>query len=461
MTATLSSRRWHGIPEGDGPTWTPLVEAERRVMPVVSDLCGIVTSLYPQMRDVDDIPAYAVGARACESRHLVGHASAQVSGGGAVDERAATIAAIAETVERYSAVYWPAEQIVEASWNHLTEAGYRALAPESLRLFTDAQFTSPGFPFQPFTPDARIAWTQGLDLGSGEPTLLPASLVYMSQPHTDAVRIGHATSNGLGAGCTWDEAVVSGLLELIERDGFCIAWHNRLSLPLIDPASDEQIAAFFERYVRPTGLDVSLVDLSSFTGVPAVITVVRNRATAIGPFAIGGAAAGTPQRAIIKAVVEAFQTRVWMRAEQRDGDILSPDADFNSEVHRFDDHVRLYAGSGMVHATEFLDASPAQMDIGDLPSLPERRPRALIRAVLDRLAEQNIDVYVADATSPDVAEAGLVVARVLAPALVPLDASFRARFLGVPRLRQRPLELGLLDRVLTDDELNPYPHPYP
>ncbi len=453
---------WIGLPHGDGPPWTPAAEAERLLAPLCSPTVGVATRLYRQMHDTDDVAAFAVGARACQSQHLVGEACAQASGGGATNERSATLAAIGETVERYSAVYWPAEHVVCTTWQELVARGEHALPPEHLRLFTDSQYADPAFDFVPFTRHTPVDWVPGLDLRTGATTWLPATLVFLSGHH-QAVgeRLANSTSNGLAAGCTWDEALSSGLLELVERDGFSTVWHNRLSMPLVDPDSDPDVREFFDRHVRPAGLDVSLVDLSPFCDVSSVLTVVRNRANDTAPLAVGGAAAGTPQRAIVKSVVEAFQTRVWMRAEQRAGDLLPPDTDFAEHVHRFDDHVRLYAGPGLEHATEFLDASPTWRSVAELPHLPDGRPRALTRAVLDRLARQRVDVYLADVTSPDIYEAGLVVARVFAPALVPLDSSYRARFIGVERLRQRPVDLGLLDRPLREDELNPFPHPYP
>lgn len=451
-----------GIPAGIGPEWTPAAESEKVLRPLLSPVVGIATRLYRQMHDTDDAQAFAVGARACESQRLLGEACAQAAGGGSLDERSAMLSALGEAAERYSAAYWPEKHMVQATWSELNSRGEAAISPSQLSLFSAEQLARPDFPYVPFGADTRISWVKGSSLVTGEPTWLPAVLVFLSGPHREqAERISHSTSNGIGAGCTWDEAVCSGLLELIERDAFCTVWHNRLSMPLIDPRSDPEVAAFFERHVDPTGLEVSLIDLSSFCEVPAVLTMVRNRLTDISPTAVGAAAAATPQRAIVKAVIEAFQTRVWMRAEQREGNLLPPDTDFDAEVHRFDDHVRLYAGPGLEHATEFLDESQERVAIRDLPKFPDNRPRDLVRALVQKLDSQGIDTYVADATSPDIFEAGMVVARVFAPALVPLDSSFRARFLGSPRLRQRPVELNLQPRALSDDELNPYPHPFP
>ncbi len=463
MTAPVAqSRRWLGVPAGEGPPWTDLAVAEQLFGQFRSNLVGIVTGVNQHLRDVDDVRAFSVGASMCETTHLLGKRCTATNGGGALRERAAVVAAIAETVERYSAAYRPEHAVIQASWRELAARGDNAVSPRQLRLFTDAQLTEPGFPFVGFTDDLPISWVSGIDLASGERAWLPASLIFLSaQSPEPAGPIGYGTSNGLAAGCTWDEAALSGLLELVERDGFCTAWHNGLSMPQIDPASDPEVSAFFDRHVRPTGLPVTLVDLSSFSQVPAVLAVVRNEHNDIAPIGLGAAAVGDPKRAIVKAVIEAFQTRAWMRAEQRAGTTLPPDTDFTATIRSFDDHVRLYSGPGLIEHTRFLDASGDRVAVGELPAVPGGRPRQVLLGVLDRLARQGIEVYLADATSPDVRAAGAVVARAFAPALVPLDSWYRARPLGVPRLRQRPAELGLLPRPLRDEELTVYPHPFP
>lgn len=461
ITATVS-RRWLGIPEDEGPPWTDLATAQRLFDQFHSDLVGIATRINQHLRDVDDIRAFSVGALACETKHLIGERGSTTNGGGALQEQAAVVAAIAETVERYSATYRPDHAIIKTSWRVLTARGDSAVSPRQLRLFTDTQLAEPDFPFADFTDDLTTSWVPGIDLASGERAWLPANLVFLSSPSQEpASRIGYGTSNGLAAGCTWDEAALSGLLELVERDGFCTAWHNGLTMPQIDPASDPEISAFFDRHVRPTGLAVALVDLSGFSQVPSVLAVVRNNDNDIAPIGLGAAAAGEPRRAIVKAVVEAFQTRAWMRAEQRAGAALPPDTDFPAKIRTFEDHIRLYSGPGLIEHTRFLDAGGDRVAVGDMPAVPGDRPRQVLLHVLDRLSEQGVDVYLADTTSPDIRAGGVVVARAFAPALVPLDSWFRARFLGVPRLRQRPVELGLIPRPLRDEELTAYPHPFP
>ena len=66
-----------------------------------------------------------------------------------------------------------------------------------------------------------------------------------------------------------------------------------------------------------------------------------------------------------------------------------------------------------------------------------------------------------DVTSPDVAELGLVVTKVVAPELCALDVVHGARFLGGRRLYEAAAALGLRAGVVDGDDINPDPHPFP
>ena len=125
--------------------------------------------------------------------------------------------------------------------------------------------------------------------------------------------IGHATSSGLACGATLEEAVLAGLLELVERDAFMLVWHNRLSLPLLDWSADPEVVELDRRYFAPTGLDYSAVDLSVFLDVPTVLGVVHGPPAQLGALGVGAASAPTVAGAWRKALAEAFSVQRWVR----------------------------------------------------------------------------------------------------------------------------------------------------
>ena len=69
------------------------------------------------------------------------------------------------------------------------------------------------------------------------------------------------------------------------------------------------------------------------------------------------------------------------------------------------------------------------------------------------------DVVLCDLTTPDVADLGLAVARVVVPGLHPLQMGHGNRALGGRRLHAVPDLLGSPRAGFDGD--NPYPHPFP
>ncbi|MFV0406258.1 MAG: YcaO-like family protein [Propioniciclava sp.] len=94
--------------------------------------------------------------------------------------------------------------------------------------------------------------------------------------------------------------------------------------------------------VRPSSArlqcDRLLVDMSAFTGIPAVLAVVRSRTSKLAPFAIGAAGAATVERACIKAATEAMHTRTWMKTEQREGRTIHDTSDLSESLRSLPIH---------------------------------------------------------------------------------------------------------------------------
>jgi ribosomal protein S12 methylthiotransferase accessory factor len=382
-----------------------------------------------------------------------------VGSGSGPSREAAVAAALGEAVERYSAACPPAPgQLVVGC---AAELGDSAVRPARFALFSREQYDDDEFPYSPFTETTRVTWTRGFAVPSGEPALLPAQLVYLSDAYgKEPVRIGASTSNGLACHATLAEAVLSGLLELVERDAFMIVWSNRLSLPRLSWDRDEELLAFEARYLTPTGLRYAALDLSPFWRVPTALGVVRSDEPATAALGVGARSAPTVQEAVWKALDEACRVQAWashllVRHPKRE---FAPDF---SDVRDFDDHVHYYADRGRAKAADFLDASGERRDVGEIEPLDGESVPALTRTITERLNTQGNSAYAVDVTASDVTAAGVAVAKVVAPELCPLDADHRVRFLGGRRLYEAAYQLGLSSRVLEPADLNPYPHPFP
>jgi ribosomal protein S12 methylthiotransferase accessory factor len=437
---------------------TALDESLARLETFVSPYVGIVRGVVELARATDEARLVGYGALVADPLEPVGPRPTGHSGGSHWLRDAARAAALGESLERYSASYLPAEKVVLAT---AAELGPDAVDPVCFALFHPRQYAAEAFPFVPFSREARVRWTRGFSLADGRPVWLPAQLVYLPLPaaNGDEALIGYATSSGVACAPTPEEAILSGLFELVERDAFMLAWTNRLSLPLLDWSADDGLRGLDERYFAPSGLRYAAVDLSAFFGVPAALGVVHGTPGELGALGVGAGCGATIAVAWRKALAEAFDVRAHVRdALYEDPSLLGRPAE---EIGTFDDHIFFYGDEGRAAAAGFLDASSARRSTLEIEPVPGGNVLELIQAVVARLAERGVTAYAADVTSPDVAEAGLSVMRVVCPQLCALDVVDRARFLGGRRLYEAAFEAGLVPRPLGLADLNPDPHPFP
>ncbi|MBJ3775062.1 YcaO-like family protein [Acuticoccus sp. 2012] len=291
-------------------------------------------------------------------------------------------------------------------------------------LLVNAKFnssTSCGYPVDEL-------WIPGYNLVAPEDRrALPASAVLFGED----VRLGlppvFSSSSGAALRDTVAAAARHGLLERLERDHVAIWWYNRLIVPRLDTAAAMALlpGALADWLAGRRRATWHLV-LPSDLGVTAIVALSA-RADGTHP-AIGAAAGLDPATAVLSATLEMLQGEIalaHMRAAQRTAtpppvpELLAWSVATNARAIPF------LAGEG----------TAAPPDALAWPNL------------LARLAEQGIAAYVADLTRP---EFDVPVVRVVSPEL----RDWQPRF-APGRLFDVPVALGLRDRPLAVDELNP------
>jgi ribosomal protein S12 methylthiotransferase accessory factor len=424
----------------------------------VSRHTGIVRSLEECLSPPGEPPLFRASCDVGSGMELLGCPLDHLSGlGGAGRSREeAAAAAVGEALERYSATYVPRERIVVASAHEL---GDEAVAPERFALFSLRQYEQSDFPYAPFGERTRVAWVQGWTVPDGRPAWLPADLVFLGRLPCET-RIGYATSSGAACAASVEEAVERGLYEVLERDAFLIVWSNRLSLPLLDSSGAERLEEQHRGLLASTALEFAAVDLSSFHRLPSVLGVVRARGARVGALGVGAGTGPDLERAWWKALAEASAARAagaklaLLEPERRYGPL-------GEGVETFEDHIRYYADPCRAEAAAFLDAGEQRVPVAAVPALEGFTASDRIAALSARVKDAGAGAYAVDVTAPDVAELGLAVAKVLGPELCALDVSHSARFLGGRRLFTAAAGLGLRDALLSEEEVNAEPHPFP
>lgn len=170
------------------------------------------------------------------------------------------------------------------------------------------------------TPDViemPLDWVVGWEINSGREIYVPEACVAVGQGWARAHRPHSTGSNGLASGAHVLEAVLSGLQEVIERDGMALNT-NAFHAPEFDCMTMLELAApsVAER-VQKSGLRLEIVDCRTEIAVPTIVAYLYDDHGVAGTFK--GAGAGTSNRtALVRAVTEAAQGRCLIVAGARD-----------------------------------------------------------------------------------------------------------------------------------------------
>jgi ribosomal protein S12 methylthiotransferase accessory factor len=177
-----------------------------------------------------------------------------------------------------------------------------------------------------FSPDWPFHWCLGWDLLTQAEVPVPYATVGMSRTQAHAANLGafQASSNGLGAGNAFLEAVAAALYETIERDAMACQHHaalyNGRPLPLFREAelrSRPLIAQVLEKCDR-AGVRVVVYDSTNDIDVPTYVAIAYDRTDHGVGLMRGSGAHLDPEVAALRAITEALQARLNFIAGSRD-----------------------------------------------------------------------------------------------------------------------------------------------
>jgi ribosomal protein S12 methylthiotransferase accessory factor len=167
-----------------------------------------------------------------------------------------------------------------------------------------------------------IAWEEATNIQNGAPKLIPSDLVWMT-PRIKEQPLMHfqMSSNGLASGADLEDAILSGLYEIIERDGWTLNLHLMdlgvlpKRVPLVN--LPEPLAALVAR-LEHRELKLHVFDCTTDYSVPVFnATILDLSGRCSGTFAGYGAHLDA-ETALARAVCEAIQGRVCYLSGARD-----------------------------------------------------------------------------------------------------------------------------------------------
>ncbi len=349
--------------------------------------------------------------------------------------------ALMEAIERYSGIF-QGDEIRETRRFTDFPSG-DAILPNDVLLFSDAQYRHDQAP----APDAddtpmparfdrstKIEWSPVWSLRDERFKYLPTSLLYFFYRGPGQI---NADSNGCAAGNTLAEAIVQGFLELVERDAYAIWWYNQLRRAAVDLSQfDDSYIRDLQSQLAETGRRLWVLDVTSDLGIPTFVAVTHWTQDGQENIEFGSGAHFDTRIALLRALTELNQFLSIGLMGGGKGDKSSLDG--TTPLRLLDHPFLTPTGKPAVRPV-------SEAKFGGLDT------REQVTACVRIAQREGLDFLVLDQTRPDI---GVPVVRVIVPGL----RHFYRRF-APGRLYDVPVKLGLRDRPLLENELNPiHPH---
>ncbi|MBO0867227.1 MAG: TOMM precursor leader peptide-binding protein [Micromonosporaceae bacterium] len=423
----------------------------------VDERCGVISD----MNLSSDGLVVSTAARLAAPRNI------RTEGyGRAGDHRTSVCVAVAEALERLGGVL-PRSRKTVVRGSFAEFGPERAVDPVSLGL-SPALPDGHGNHFVEYRPDLMQDWVYGYSFRRGGPVLVPETIAYYGLP----ANIVYECSNGCALGGSLEEAILYGIFEVAERDGFLMTWYARLPLPRVDPwtSADPGNLALLSSLEHSTGSRVHLFDATMPEGVPVVVPLLVDEQDRPdhAKFCCTAGAHLDPERAMRSALVELASCAVELagRTSQDRDRILEMVAD-SRRVTEMAHHAEVYTMPESWPRLEFLYRRSGTVSMAEaFPAGARYQPAADLsddlHHVVRRYLAAGLDVIAVDQTTVEHRAAGLACVKVLIPGMLPMTFGHtRRRAEGMPRLHEVPVRLGYRNAPLADEEINPYPHPFP
>jgi ribosomal protein S12 methylthiotransferase accessory factor len=392
---------------------------------------------------------------------------AATGSGRSLDRDSSVTVAILEALERYAGLTADLGKrtVVRASYRELPEP--EAVDPRTLGLPRPELLpTSDGY--VEYHPDLPMPWVWGWSFRRARPVLVPETIGYYYR--RQGPQIAYECSSGCALGSCLEEAILHGIFEVAERDGFLLTWYARLPVPQIDwrTVPDPVTRLLAARLEATTGDRLHLLNTTMPEGVPSIAAMVVDESDRPGyaKAFFGGGAHLSPDLAIRSAVREVALSdgrSPLPAAEAERARAMLADPDLVTELEH---HGWVYYLPESWPRLAFLRHGPVvslaeAFPPGHRPALSQDLAEDL-RYAVERYLRGGLDVVVVDQTIPEHRAAGLACTKVVIPGTLPMTFGHRhRRAAGIPRLHTTPVLLGYRSEPLPVGEINPHPHPFP
>lgn len=249
-----------------------------------------------------------------------------IHGGKGYTEYQAACSAIGEAVERYNAIYRNSDVTYSFTYKELKSKGYDALNPKDMALSNLEENL--------YKSNIKLDWVKTKQLDNNRIVWVPANYIYFPYIPVDSDKdVFIQDTTGLATGLTFEEAILQGIQEVIERDAYSIYYRWQLDAYDINlqEIKNSQIQHLIN-YLKKKRISVFLKLLKTDIDTYVVHSVLEDKQKKFPIYTHGSGAALNIDIAIMRAITESIQLR------ESQSKILKNVSDF-SEKSEYDSYV--------------------------------------------------------------------------------------------------------------------------
>lgn len=399
---------------------------------IISDKFGIINAIL-ERHELDNYNLKMYQCLSANAKDLF-ELDREVSSGGlgvSSSTQGAIISCLAEAIERYCMSFIPKKELTLSKLNDLNHKSTFS----KFFTYNDEQYKKNNNFSNPYKE--KIHWTKIYSIKSNkEWKYWPASLIYL--PFNCSKPVAENSSTGMAAGKNIKECILSGLLELLERDSTMINFLQKLNPPEIDTAT---INGYNKQIIRDIKkeYDIKIYKLYSDVKVPIYLSFIWKKERRKIHFGIGASANLNSDYAINKSLKECLFTYFYSK------NIMDARKTNPNEITALYEHFLYYQEDNF---SKLLFNSEI---------IKYKKEKITFDMLLDSLKQSNIDVYYKELTTKDIKNTGIKVVKVIAPGLIDLNKSHLLPRLDANRFWEVPKKLNLN----YSEKLNDEPHPFP
>ncbi len=411
-----------------------------RFSKICDDKAGII-NCFMERSELIKYGLYMYQSLSANTAHLFDLSRDVSSGGLGVDfnQQNALLACVGEAVERYCMSYTNPHKIESLRYNELP----KAFRLKSFDFYSDEQYEENSSSFVNPKKES-IYWTIAQGWNTNSKIYYPASLVYL--PFEKQKPVSETSSTGTAAHPDIQEAILSGVLEVIERDAIMINFYKKLPRAelnikdILKEHTDKKTCAFIEKIMKK--FEIKIFKQHSDIRIPIYLAFIWTEDKDGGlHYGIGACASLCSETAILKALKECLFTYFYSK------NIMDLKVENKQEIKTLYGHFLYYQKS-----EKFYDLIQTHKMIPYTPTLNT------VKDLRDSLHQNDLSIFYCDLTTQDVAENTTIrVVKVIIPGMIDLSKSYHLLRKDAHRFISVPKKLGFT----AIDGLNEEPHPFP